>query len=158
MDICHQIPIFIIHLYGNKYFHPGNNANIHFDDPATIPASGMDIQGHISSGPYVLGPTDTLVFYTAFVAGDTYDEMINAAIVAQNAVDANFNLPKPPSRPNLYSSNGDFKAKLYWDDTAELSFDEFSGYDFEGYRLYRSKDRGVNWDKIAEFDIPKHNG
>jgi len=143
---------------GDKYFHIGNNSNIHFDDPGTIPASGMDIQGHISSGPYILGPTDTLVFYTAFVAGDTYDEMINAAIVAQNAVDANFNLPKPPSRPKLYSSNGDFKATLYWDDTAELSFDEFSGYDFEGYRLYRSKDRGVNWDKIAEFDLVNTTG
>ena len=83
--------------------------------------------------------------------------MINAAVVAQNAVDANFNLPKPPSRPKLYSSNGDFKATLYWDDTAELSFDEFSGYDFEGYRLYRSIDRGVNWDKIAEFDICKYD-
>jgi len=137
---------------GSKYFHPGTTGNLHFDDPATIPASGMDIQGHISSGPYIISPTDTLVFYTAFVAGDTYEEMINAAVVAQNAVDANFNLPKPPSRPNLYSSEGDFKATLYWDDSAELSFDEFSGYDFEGYRLYRSIDRGINWDKIAEFD------
>ena len=138
---------------GNKYFHIGNNSDIHFDDPATIPASGMDIQGHISSGPYTLSPTDTLVFYTAFVAGDTYEEMINAAIVAQNAVDANFNLPKPPIRPNLYSSSGDFKATLYWDDKSELSYDAFSGYDFEGYRLYRSKDKGVTWDKIAEFDL-----
>jgi len=137
---------------GNKYFHPGTTGDLHFDDPSTIPASGMDIQGHISSGPYIIGPADTLVFYTAFVAGDTYEEMINAAVVAQNAVDANFNLPKPPSRPNLYSSEGDFRATLYWDDKAELSFDEFSGYDFEGYRLYRSIDRGINWDKIAEFD------
>ena len=143
---------------GNKYFHVGNSSNLHYDDPATIPASGMDIQAHISSGPYILGPTDTLVFYTAFVAGDTYEEMINAAIVAQNAVDANFNLPKPPSRPNLFSSEGDFKATLYWDDSAELSYDEFSGYDFEGYRLYRSKDRGVNWDKIAEFDLVNTTG
>ena len=138
---------------GGKYFHIGNNSDIHFDDPATIPASGMDIQGHISSGPYTLDPLDTLVFYTAIVAGDTYEEMINAATVAQNAVDADFNLPKPPTRPNLYSSAGDFKALLYWDDKAELSFDEFSGYDFEGYRLYRSIDRGVNWTKIAEFDL-----
>ena len=143
---------------GNKYFHPGSNGNLHFDDPATIPASGMDIQGHISSGPYIISPTDTLVFFTAFVAGNTYDEMINAAVVAQNAVDANFNLPKPPSRPNLYSSEGDFKATLYWDDTAELSYDEFSGYDFEGYRLYRSNDRGINWDKIAEFDVVNFEG
>jgi hypothetical protein len=138
---------------GNKYFHIGNNSDLHFDDPSTIPASGMDIQGHISSGPYRLSPTDTLVFYTAFVAGETYEELINAATVAQMAVDANFNLPKPPIRPTLYSSPGNFKAKLYWDDKAELSYDAFSGYDFEGYRLYRSNDRGVNWEKIAEFDL-----
>ncbi len=143
---------------GNKYFHIGNSSNLHYDDPATIPASGMDIQAHISSGPYILGPTDTLVFYTAFVAGNTLSELQDAATVAQNAVDANFNLPKPPSRPNLYSADGDFKATLYWDDTAELSYDEFSGYDFEGYRLYRSKDRGVNWDKIAEFDLVNTTG
>lgn len=138
---------------GSKYFHIGNNSDIHFDDPATIPSSGMDIQGHFSSGPYTLSPVDTLIFYTALVAGDTYEEMINAATVAQNAVNSNFNLPKPPTRPELYSSGGDFKAILYWDDKAELSYDEFSGYDFEGYRLYRSNDRGINWNKIAEFDL-----
>ncbi|MDP2362265.1 MAG: hypothetical protein Q8M94_00695, partial [Ignavibacteria bacterium] len=143
---------------GNKYFHVGNNSNIHFDDPSTIPASGMDILAHISSGPYTLSPGDTLVFYTAFVAGNTLNELLSAATVAQNAVDANFNLPKPPSRPKLYSSAGNFKAILYWDDKAELSYDEFSGYDFEGYRLYRSKDKGVTWDNIAEFDLVNTTG
>jgi hypothetical protein len=143
---------------GKKYFHVANSSNIHFDDPATIPASGMDIQAHFSSGPYTLTPKDTLVFYTALVAGETYEEMINAAIVAQNAVDLNFNLPKPPSRPNLYSTAGDFNANLYWDDISELSYDEFSGYDFEGYRLYRSKDRGVTWERIAEFDLVNTTG
>ena len=153
MVICPQILDLYNSSVGSKYFHVGNNTDIHFDDPATIPASGMDILAHISSGPYTLSPGDTLVFYTAFVAGDTYEELINSATVAQNAVDANFNLPKPPTRPNLYSSSGDFKAMLYWDDKSELSYDEFSGYDFEGYRLYRSKDKGVSWDKIAEFDL-----
>lgn len=74
------------------------------------------------------------------------------------AVDANFNLPKPPSRPKLFSSNGDFKATLYWDDSAELSYDEFSGYDFEGYRLYRSKDKGITWDNVVEFDLVNTTG
>ena len=124
-----------------------------YDDPATIPASGMDIQGHISSGPYILGPTDTLVFLTAFVAGDTYDEMIVAANRAQFAVDRELDLARPPSRPNLYSSEGDFKAILYWDDIAEQSFDKISGYDFEGYRLYKSTDKGISWKKIANYDI-----
>ncbi|MCZ2444377.1 MAG: hypothetical protein LC101_11445 [Flavobacteriales bacterium] len=143
---------------GSKYFHPGSGGNIHFDDPATIPPSGLDLIANISSGPYTLAPGDTLVFYTAFIAGNTLDEMLNAATVAQNAVDVNFNLPKPPSRPKLFSSSGDFKAVLYWDDSAELSFDEFSGYDFEGYRLYRSKDRGIHWDKVAEYDLINSTG
>ena len=26
---------------GSKYFHPGSNTDLHFDDPATIPASGF---------------------------------------------------------------------------------------------------------------------
>ena len=56
MGLCHRIPIYTIHLIGNKYFHPGTTGDLHFDDPATIPASGMDIQGHISSGPYIIGP------------------------------------------------------------------------------------------------------
>lgn len=138
---------------GNKYFHVASSSNLHYDDPSQIPASGMDILAHLSSGPYTLGAGDTLVFYTAIVAGETLDELINFASVAQNAVDANFNLPKPPSRPTLYSSEGNFKATLYWDDKAETSYDEFSGYDFEGYRLYRSKDKGINWTKVADFDL-----
>ncbi len=140
-------------LIGNKYFHVASSTNLHYDDPATVPASGMDILANIASGPYTLSRGDTLVFYTAFVVGNTLDEMQNAATVAQNAVDANFNLPKAPNRPKLFSSAGDFKATLYWDDKAELSFDEFSGYDFEGYRLYRSKDKGINWEKIADYDL-----
>lgn len=69
---------------GNKYFHVANSSNLHFDDPAQIPASGMDILAHVSSGPYTLAPDDTLIFYTAFVAGNTLNELISAATVAQN--------------------------------------------------------------------------
>jgi hypothetical protein len=143
---------------GNKYFHLGNNTGLHYDDPATIPASGLDLLADLSSGPYNLTRTDTLVFYTAFVAGNTLEELLNAATVAQNAVNANFNLPKPPSRPKLYSSSGNFRAELYWDDSAELSYDPFSGYDFEGYRLYRSNDKGVTWIQIADYDLVDTQG
>lgn len=138
---------------GNKYFHISNNTDLHYDDPATIPASGIDLLANTSSGPYNLDRGDTLVFYTAFVAGETYDEMIVAANTAQFAMDNNYNLAKPPARPNLFSSAGDFKANLYWDDIAEQSFDQLAGYDFEGYRLYKSKDKGITWQKIADFDL-----
>ncbi len=136
----------------SRFFHLGDNTSLHYDDPATIPAAGLDLVGYLSSGPYTLDVNDTLVFYTAFVAGEDYEELIKYADVANNAVDVNFNLPKPPSRPKLNASEGNFKATLFWNDEAEQSFDEFSGYDFEGYRLYRSKDKGINWELIADFD------
>ena len=50
-------------------------------------------------------------------------------------------------------------ATLYWDDIAEYSLDEFTGnYDFEGYRLYRSTDKGVNWKKLADYDLLNSKG
>jgi hypothetical protein len=139
---------------GPRYFHIGNSTNLHYDDPATIPASGLDIVATLSSGPYRLNRGDTLTFVMAFVAGDTKDEMLAAATTAQSTVDANFNLPKPPERPQLYGVAGDKSATLYWDDRSEKNPDASSGeFDFEGYRIYRSKDKGINWDKIAQFDV-----
>ncbi len=139
---------------GPRYFHIGNNNNLHFDDPSTIPASGLDLVATLSSGPYRLNRGDTLVFVMAFVAGETKDEMLAAATTAQQTVDANFNLPKPPERPNLFGSAEDRSAILYWDDISEKIPDASSGeFDFEGYRIYRSKDKGINWEKIVDFDV-----
>jgi hypothetical protein len=141
-------------ILGPKFFHLGNNPDLHYDDPATIPASGLDILGYISSGPYTLGRNDTLTFITAIVAGETKEELFKSAATAQSTVDANFQLPKPPVRPNLSGTAGDKKATLFWDDIAEYSLDKFSGnYDFEGYRLYRSIDKGINWDLLADYDL-----
>jgi len=139
---------------GPKYFHLGNNTSLHYDDPSTIPASGLDIVATLSSGPYRLNRGDTLTFVMAFVAGDTKEEMLAAATTAQNTVDANFNLPKPPERPKLFGFAGDKSVTLYWDDRSERNPDASSGeFDFEGYKIYRSKDKGIKWEKIAQFDI-----
>ena len=65
---------------GPKYFHPGTNApDLHFDDPATIPAEGLDIVATLGSGPYRSVPGDTLTFVTALVAGSTYEDIIQSA-------------------------------------------------------------------------------
>jgi hypothetical protein len=144
---------------GPKFFHLGSNTSLHFDDPETIPASGLDILANVSSGPYGLNVGDTLTFITAIVAGETLDEILEAATQAQNTVDANFELPKPPPRPNLYGMAGNFKSILFWDDIAERSKDKFTGeYDFEGYRIYRSQDQGASWDKLADFDLVNNQG
>lgn len=138
---------------GPKFFHLGNNTSLKFDDPSTIPPSGLDLVATLSSGPYNLNRGDTLTFIMAFVAGETKDEMLTYATSAQNIVDADFNLPKPPTRPALFGMGGNQKAILYWDDKAESSLDLSSGiYDFEGYRIYRSNDKGRTWTKIKQFD------
>lgn len=144
---------------GPKFFHIGGNPDLHFDDPATIPASGLDLLANMSSGPYTLGRNDTLVFITAIVAGETEEEMLLSAATAKSTVEANFHLPKPPVRPNLSGISGNKQATLYWDDIAEYTLDEFSGnYDFEGYRLYRSNDKGINWTKLSDYDLSNSIG
>ena len=137
----------------SKYFHVASGQNIHFDDPSQIASTGGDLLFNMSSGPYNINSNDTLTFYTALIAGDDLAGLYNSYEKAMNTVNANFELPKAPDRPTLAGVPGDQKVILYWDNIAELSIDSFSGEaDFEGYRIYRSKDRGVNWDKIADFD------
>jgi hypothetical protein len=65
-------PSLFTDILGPKFFHPGANApDLHYDDPATIPADGDDIVSTMGSGPYRLSPGDTLRFITAWVAAGT---------------------------------------------------------------------------------------
>jgi hypothetical protein len=139
---------------GSKFFHIGNNSDIHFDDPTTQPATGLDVAGIIASGPYSLEVGQTITFYAAIIAGDNLAEAMKYYDTAQKIVGYNFEISKPPATPTLTGVAGDGKVTLYWDDLAEKSRDNFSGqYDFEGYRLYRSQDKGVNWQQLADFDV-----
>lgn len=138
---------------GSKYFHLGSSTVLNYDDPATIPASGLDIVANLASGPYMLNSGDTLVFITAIVAGETQEELLFSLEQARKIIQFNFEISKPPATPTLYSFAADKHVILYWDDAAEYSKDPFSGeYDFEGYRVYKSLDRGVTWQLLADFD------
>jgi len=157
-----------------KYFHSGNNGNLDIDDPSTIPATGIDILATISSGPYRLNRGDTLVFYTAILAGTNQQNLLQAYDGAQTILDYNFEISKPPATPKLFAMGGDRRVTLFWDDLAEKSIDNFSGEsDFEGYRIYKSADKGQHWDQfdrnidpsvgvdpvpIAEFDLINSRG
>jgi hypothetical protein len=135
---------------GSKYFHLGANApNLHFDDPATIPASGGDLLATTSSGPYSLAPRDTLTFVTAVVAGWTYDEIVQSATNARALFNLGFRTPRAPDPPRVQVVPGDGRVTIMWDNKSELSRDPFTGnLDFQGYRLYKSIDRGQHWDQI----------
>jgi len=145
--------------FGDRYFHLGSNANIHYDDPATQPESGLDILATLSSGPYNLNPGDTLTFITAILAGWDKTEIYNTLESAKKVMAFNFEISKPPAAPALTGVAGDEKVTLYWDDRSENSLDNFSGeYDFEGYRLYRSRDKGVTWSKLLDCDLLNFSG
>ncbi len=73
---------------GYKYFHPGNSGNIHFDDTSTVPQSGLDILANISSGPYNLDINQSLVFYTAIIGGDDYNDIHQNMITSRNVFNA----------------------------------------------------------------------
>ena len=50
------------------------------------------------------------------------------------------------SKPNVVAKTELGKITLYWDDIAESSKDVLTGYsDFEGYKIYKSKDGGETW-------------
>lgn len=158
----------------DRFFHPGPENNLHYDDPATIPAGGMDILATISSGPYILEVGDTLTFHTAIIAGNNQNELIENLNTAHKILSFNYEASKPPTTPTLSAVAGDGRVTLYWNDVAESSRDNFSGeFDFEGYRLYKSVDKGLHWDQfdrnvdptvgiepvpIADFDLINNNG
>ncbi|MGQ9561836.1 MAG: hypothetical protein ACUVTG_09670 [Candidatus Oleimicrobiaceae bacterium] len=141
---------------GARYFHIGALPTLHYDDPATIPASGLDVVATMSSGPYSLRVGDTLTFVTAIVAGNDLGELLTNTLMAQKAAELNFEMAKPPSSPTLNAVAGDGRVTLYWDNRPERERDPFTNrLDFEGYRLYKSVDGGVHWDQIDRNQNPR---
>jgi hypothetical protein len=140
---------------GSRYFHLGANfPDLHYDDPATIGPNGDDLVATVSSRPYTLTRDDTLTFYIAIIGGEDQEDLYQSLDVAQKALEFNFELAKPPITPTLSAVAGDQQVVLYWDDAAESSFDNFSQEnDFEGYRLYRSIDKGITWTELSEYNI-----
>ncbi|MHB8338499.1 MAG: hypothetical protein ACYDEE_13880, partial [Ignavibacteriaceae bacterium] len=63
--------------------------------------------------------------------------------VVQRIYNNNYNFARPPSKPVLTVVPGDHKVTLYWDNSAESSYDQFlRAKNFEGYKIYKSTDPG----------------
>ena len=141
---------------GPRYFHLGANpTNLHFDDTTTIPAAGLDILANVASGPYAIGPGDTLTFVTVMVAGNNRNEIFLNTQRALDLLAAGYSRPQPPDPPRISVLAGDKKVNVAWDARSENSRDVLTGqYDFEGYRLYKSIDKGQHWDQIDRNQFP----
>ncbi len=73
-------------------------------------------------------------------------EILRKKKIAQETYENDYQFASAPNIPNLIAVPGDNKVTLYWDDIAEKSYDRYlanigaDGYDFEGYKIYRSQD------------------
>jgi hypothetical protein len=141
---------------GPRYFHLGANApNLHFDDFSTQPAGGTDPVAILSSGPYRLVPGDTLKFIVGMIAGNTVAELDSTTVHAYELLAKNFVVTQPPDPPKVTAVAGDKKVTLTWDSRSESIRDPLSGkLSFEGYRLYKSIDKGLHWDQIDRNLVP----
>ncbi len=96
------------------------------------------------SGYFPMKPGGIERFSMGILCGINIDDFLtNKKWIAQ-AYNENYNFSKAPLIPVVEAIPGDNMVTLVWDDAAEYSEDPISGFDFEGYRIYRSTDPGFN--------------
>ncbi|MBT3180244.1 MAG: hypothetical protein HN674_02500 [Candidatus Marinimicrobia bacterium] len=77
-------------------------------------------------------------FTISMLMGEDNDDIVRNKSTMQKIYNNNYRFLTPPIRPTVISTAFDKKVILYWDTEAEFSKDPYFGYDFEGYRVYKS--------------------
>ena len=155
--------------------------NPHFDNVENLKETsffteepdGLDCVMMMTTGPFDLAIQDSVPFSFALIFGQDVDDLLRNAEFAQVMYDAKYQGFTSPSIPKVETEVGDGYVKVYWDQSADFSSDVVTGYyDFEGYKIYKSKDGGVTWgnesdkifdnngvhvgwEPIAQFDLSK---
>jgi hypothetical protein len=122
-----------------KFLTPGK-----FFDPSIVLTGDYNL--HVTSGyfPLLVGQTERVSI--AINMGVDQADALRNKYVAQKTYDADYQFAKAPRPPTVTAVTGDEKITLYWDDQSESSYDNYmadlgaNGYDFQGYRIYRSTD------------------
>ncbi|MBN2103608.1 hypothetical protein JW835_06155 [bacterium] len=84
-------------------------------------------------------------FSMAFICGENLDDFDENTDWVATAYGENYKFSQAPKTPTVTAVAGDGYVKLMWDDAAEdttdlTNKDPVTGWDFEGYRIYRSTD------------------
>ena len=97
-----------------------------------------------------VAPGESVVFTFADFLGINEADLLRNAKVFQSLYDNNCSSPKPPAQPLVRAKQDDHKIVLYWDKRSEQSIDPVTGNNmFQGYRVYRSTDRGSTWGNVV---------
>jgi len=111
----------------------------------------------LSSGPFTMAPGDTQTIVVGIVIGQGNDRLSSISALrfndefAQAAFDAGFDLPSPPSQPNVSASVDHQSVTLSWDALARTNYNE-QGYAFEGYNIYQGSTVAGPWKLVGTFD------
>ena len=123
------------------------------DPPPTIEQESDNVFIY-GSGHFSLEPGESQRFSIALLMGLDFDDLLNNAEISQQVFESDYRFAQAPKKPHMLAVPGDQKVTLYWDAGAEISYDPFvaranpdtleKGFDFEGYRIYRSRDYSFN--------------
>jgi hypothetical protein len=123
-------------------------------DPPPVIEQESDNVFIYGSGSFPLKPGESQRFSIALLMGVDFDDLLQNAETSQQVFESDYRFAQAPNKPKLVAVPGDKKVTLYWDTGAEESFDPFvaranpdtleRGFDFEGYRVYRSRDWSFN--------------
>ncbi|MBU36638.1 MAG: hypothetical protein CMG29_05460 [Candidatus Marinimicrobia bacterium] len=93
-----------------------------------------------------VAPGESVVFTFADFVGINEADLLRNAKVFQSLYNNSCSSPQPPDQPLVRAVQDDKKIVLYWDNRSEASIDPVTGSNsFQGYRVYRSTDRGSSW-------------
>ena len=133
------------------FFHPFNIFALREDEkiwgfmtPGFFNSTASKVDGDFiyGSGYFPLVPGQTERISVAVLFGENLQKVVDTKRTVQRIYDENYNFAKAPTLPTVWASAGDGEVTIYWDDQAEKSLDVLSGYDFEGYKIYRASDPG----------------
>ena len=143
-------------LVPDAYFH-GSNRRIDttiLDSLKVYFPTGAPINYFIMTGPITLNPGEVVNSSIGLVMGssgnipfepDTTDLMNNMRTL-QQMHDRAYQGSGPSKTPIVKVSVSDKQARIFWDPAAEDSKDALTGkMDFEGYKIYRSDNKGRTW-------------
>ncbi|MGH7595165.1 MAG: hypothetical protein ACREOI_02385 [bacterium] len=124
------------------------------------PRFNKDVGFILSSGEFDLAKGDSVEIGVAYIAAPNLETLLSNANAVQTVFDNNFRIPTPPEPPHLVAVPDNEKVTLYWEaEPSENSLDQLTGrQDFEGYRIYRSEDRGQTWGLTTDNALLYPNG
>ncbi len=103
--------------------------------------NGGDNIFNFGTGPLNLDLGESQRFSMAILFGNDVDHLLLNAETSTRILESDYRFAKPPNKPNLSVVPGNGRVTLFWDDYAEESFDPFiRTFDFQGYKIYRSRD------------------